>query len=109
MSVRPRGGAGVAGGGPGDRAPERLAAAVAILVVGAAAVVAWNPSPAADPAAAAFHRLVSAPGGGPALSLVPCAAAFEGATDSPCEAAFDPLPGGRAFCPHHGGVAYRGR
>lgn len=92
-----------------DRAPERLAA-LAGLVAAAAGAALWTGSvrgPAEAAASAAFQRAVLGIGGGTAPFLEPCEAAFHGGGSRRCARAFEPVPGGEAFCPHHAGAALR--
>ena len=88
-----------------DRAPGRLAAALALLVAAAGVVLALGSrrTAAADARSAAFQGLVGGLGGGPAISLHPCEAGFEGGPGGTCSLALDPVPGGAASCPHHAG------
>jgi len=92
-----------------DRAPERLGAAVALLVVAAGAVLALGArrSPAAERRSAEFQRLAGGLGSGSATALSPCEAAFDGGVAGTCSFELDPVPGGAAFCPHHAGPSLR--
>ena len=92
-----------------DRAPERLAAAVALLVAAGGAVLALGSrrSAAQDARAAEFQRIVGGLGSGSASALVPCEAAFDGGVAGTCTRGLDPVPGGFAFCPHHAGPSLR--
>ena len=83
-----------------DRAPERLAAAVAVLVAAAGAVLALG---SRRPPSAEFQRIVGGLGSGTATSLTPCEAAYDGGIAGTCSCGLDPVPGGFAFCPHHAG------
>jgi len=75
-----------------------LMAAVAVAAALGLAALNHRDSPGR---AAEFQRLVGGLGLGPATDLSACAAAFDPRLCPHC--AFDngPLPGGRAFCPHH--------
>lgn len=80
-----------------DRAPERLAAAVAVLVAAAGVVLALGARPAAS------LRTPGLPGTGTAATLVPCEAAFDPGVSGTCTYGLDPVPGAFPFCPHHAG------
>ena len=88
-----------------DRAPEALAAAAGLLTAAAAAALFLGAlgDPAAADRSAAFQEAAGGLGGGRATMLQPCEAAFTGDRDLPCGRAFEPVPGGAAFCPHHAG------
>ena len=92
-----------------DRAPERLAAGVALLVAAAGVVLALGSrrTAAAEARSAAFQGIVGGLGSGTATSLSPCEAAFDGGVSGTCSAGLDPGPGAFAFCPHHAGASLR--
>jgi len=92
-----------------DRAPERLAAAVAALVAAAGIVLvlgALRPA-AAEVRSAEFQRIAGGLGSGTAVTLSPCEAAFDGGIAGTCTCGLDPVPGGFVFCPHHAGPSLR--
>jgi hypothetical protein len=88
-----------------DRAPERLAAAVALLAASAAVVilVGARRGGAETARSSAFQHAIGGLGSGGATSLAPCDAAFDAGVAGACESGFDPVAGGRAFCKHHSG------
>jgi len=92
-----------------DRAPERLAAAAGVLLAAAAAVLLLGSlrDAAAEARAEEAARITGGIGGGSALVLSPCEAGFEGGDPGECGRSFEPVPGGRAFCPHHSGPGGR--
>jgi hypothetical protein len=92
-----------------DRAPERLAAAVALLAASAALllVLAARRGGAEAARSEAFQRATGGLGSGAATSLAPCEAAFDVRAAGGCASAFDPVEGGRAFCTHHAGPTLR--
>ncbi len=92
-----------------DRGPERLAAAVAVLVAAAGAVLALGPGRGggADPRAGEFRRLAGGLDPGSAATLAACEAAHDGGIAGTCSRGLDPVPGGFAFCPHHAGPSLR--
>jgi len=92
-----------------DRAPERLAVAVAALVAAAGVVLALGSRrpAAAEARSAGFQRTTGGLGSGTAVTLSPCEAAFDGGAGGDCSCGLDPVPGGFAFCPHHAGPSMR--
>jgi hypothetical protein len=88
-----------------DRAPERLAAALVLLVASAAGVLVSGSrrGDTETERSAAFQHAVGGLGSGGATSLVPCEAAFDDGVAGACAREFDPAAGGRAFCTHHSG------
>jgi hypothetical protein len=92
-----------------DRAPERAALLATALVAAAVAVLAATSrrSGRETDGAREFHSLVGGLGGGSATSLAICEAAFDPTADAVCARAGEPIPGGAAFCPHHGGPSPR--
>lgn len=92
-----------------DRAPERLAAAVAVLIAAAGTVLVLGSrrSSAADARSAEFQGLAGGLGSGTASALSPCEAAFDAGIAGTCSSGLDPAPGGFAFCPHHSGPSLR--
>jgi hypothetical protein len=90
-----------------DRAPERVAAVATVAVLAAACVLALGArrGSASTERAAWFQRATGGLGSGPATSLAPCPAAFDGGVAGRCAGDLDPVPGGRAYCIHHAGPA----
>jgi hypothetical protein len=52
----------------------------------------------------AFQGLVGGLGFGPALDLSRCAFSFDPRLCPACSQEVGPVPGGKAFCPHHAGA-----
>lgn len=73
-----------------------LAGAAVVALAGA------GPGPAAPARAARFQQVVGGLGGGPALDLSRCAAAFDPRLGPRCSPDGGPVPGGRFLCPYHG-------
>ena len=88
-----------------DRAPERLAGVVVLLVASAAGVLLLGSrrGDAETGRSAEFQRVLGGLGSGSATSLVPCDAAFDDGVADACGRELDPAAGGRAFCTHHSG------
>jgi hypothetical protein len=83
----------------------RLFALVLALAAAAGALVAADAPPPAG-RAGAFHRLVGGLGFGPAADPSGCAFGFDPRVCPACEHDAGPVPGGAAFCPHHGGAVF---
>lgn len=92
-----------------DRAPECAAAAAAVLAACAVAVLSAGSDRdgASVRRAEEFQRAVGGLGSGAATSLAACAASFDRASGVACDRAFEPAPGGEAFCVLHAGPSLR--
>ena len=92
-----------------DRAPEGLAVAAATLILTASGVLLLGSlrSARAEVRSADFQRTVGGLGGGTAISLADCGAAFDPGPAGGCGFGEEPAPGGFAFCPHHSGPTLR--
>ena len=88
-----------------DRAPERLAVAVALTVASATGVLFFGArrGDAETARSLAFQRTTGGLGSGTATSFAPCEAAFDDGVAGACRSALDPVAGGRSFCTHHSG------
>jgi len=92
-----------------DRAPEWAAAATAALAACAVAVLLGG-AKRDDESVRRAERFQAAVGGlgtGAAPSLASCAASFDRSSGVACDRAFDPVPGGKAFCVLHAGPSLR--
>jgi hypothetical protein len=84
-----------------NRGSAILLALTAALTAGAGVALAVaGGDPAADAKAAEFHRLVGGLGGGPAIDLSRCEAAFDPRLCPHCGLETGPVPAGGSFCPH---------
>lgn len=92
-----------------DRAPEVVAAATVALAACAVAVLTGGATrgDAQVRRAEGFHRSVGGLGSGAATSLASCGASFDRSSGAACDRAFDPAPGGTAFCVLHAGPSLR--
>ncbi|HKB03984.1 MAG TPA: hypothetical protein VKD90_17305 [Gemmataceae bacterium] len=84
-----------------NRGPAILLALTAALVAGAGVALAVaGDDPTADEQVSEFHRLVGGLGGGPAIDLSRCEAAFDPRLCRHCAHETGPVPAGGSFCPH---------
>lgn len=84
---------------------RRLLWGLLAMTGAATAILALDPGPDHQAAAAAFQRQVGGLGLAPAIDPDGCANGFDPRLDGDCGAAVGPLPGGDCLCPRHGGVS----